>query len=68
MTTWAADTSPSLPEPVDGRVNRIVLEEGFAFSPTGIVHDMTEADWEAHVVPSFSPNGIVPSRGGSGGT
>lgn len=64
---WASDVIPSLPAPMKHPTTaKVTLDLGFAFTDTGIVHDLTEDDWEAQLVPTYAPEGVIPDSGVSG--
>lgn len=52
--SWGADTLISLPVPPAETPVRPVAA-GFAFSRFGIVHDLTQADLEGYLSPTFAP-------------
>lgn len=63
--SWASDCAASLPAPMRNAATvRVVLDMGFAFTDSGLVHDLTEDEWEAQLVPTFAPEGAIPQSGG----
>ncbi len=57
--TWGADTAISMPQP-DGRdPGQRVEFGGLAFTPLGIVHDLTDVDLEELLASGYGPPGGV---------
>jgi hypothetical protein len=59
-SAWGADTLVSLPVP-PGEDPVRPAAAGFAFSRFGLVHDLTHADLETYLYPTFTPLD-VPER------
>ncbi len=51
---WGSDVPISMPDPPPGGKPRVIFG-GFAFGPTGICHDITEARREELATPFFVP-------------
>lgn len=54
---WASDTPISFPEPPPGDIPVLVDFDGFGFTMGGIVHNISQADLEEILTPTFSPSG-----------
>lgn len=64
VDAWASDCAPSIPAPMrNPSTIRVVLDMGFAFTDTGLVHDLTEDEWEAQLFPTYAPEGVIPQSG-----
>lgn len=59
-SAWGSDTLVSLPVPPREDIVRPAAA-GFAFSRFGLVHDLTQADLEGYLYPTFTPLD-VPER------
>jgi len=59
-SAWGSDTIVSLPVPPTEPTVRPAAT-GFAFSRFGLVHDLTQADLETYLYPTFAPLD-VPER------
>ncbi len=57
---WASDTQPSMPISVNSDVVRAEVGAGFAFTPTGIKHDLNATQLEEMLIPMMSPEGVIP--------
>ena len=56
---WATDTPISFPEPPPSDTPVLVDFDGFGFTSGGIVHNLSGADLEEMVTPTFSPQGFT---------
>lgn len=54
---WGADGPISTPEPLATRDVQMVSFGGLAFTPMGLVFDLTEVDREEHYAPRYGPEG-----------
>lgn len=52
---WGADTIVSMPVPLRRRQESLKDMGGFTFTETGIAHNITEADVEVYLSPTFRP-------------
>jgi hypothetical protein len=52
---WGADTVVSMPAPLNRSGDAIVDMGGFAFTDGGIAHNITRADLEDYLFPTFRP-------------
>lgn len=59
-SAWGSDTVVSLPVPPAEAPVRPAAS-GFAFSRFGLVHDLSQADLETYLAPTFAPLD-VPER------
>lgn len=55
MSTWASDTKPSMPAPVQSDNPIRVPFKGFGFTAGGIAHDISEVEVERRSIPTFAP-------------
>lgn len=57
MTTqqWGTDTIISMPAPLRQGQEPLVDMGGFTFTTTGLAHNLTRADLEAYLSPTFRP-------------
>lgn len=63
---WGTDTAISMPVPPTQHV-LVILGGGFCFTAGGIGHDLTQADMEEMLVPTFAPPNIdLREDGGQG--
>lgn len=62
--TWASDTPISMPEAPPEDVPVLVDFEGFGFSMSGIVHNVSGADLEELRSPHFAPEGYQGEQAG----
>ena len=53
IPSWGSDVPISMPQPPPNAVE--VPMHGFGMSRFGLVHDLTEVEFEALRVPSFAP-------------
>lgn len=56
---WAADTPISFPVPPEQDAPVLVDFDGFGFTSNGIVHNISGADLEEMVTPTFAPQGFT---------
>lgn len=57
---WGTDTTISMPAPLRKNQPALVDMGGFAFTETGLAHNLTDSDLEVYLTPTFRPN---PLRG-----
>lgn len=57
---WGADVPVSMPQPLDEANPGLVPMDGFCFTSAGLAHDLSRADWERLVVPTFAPE--IPTQ------
>ena len=55
---WATDVPISFPEPPSEDAPVLVDFDGFGFTSGGIVHNLSGADLEEMVTPTFAPQGF----------
>lgn len=52
--SWGTDVPVSMPQPL-GDNQGVIDMDGFCFTDGGIAHNLSRADWEQLVVPTFAP-------------
>lgn len=57
-TAWGTDGPVSMPVPPKGQ--KLVTYGGFTFTEYGIAHDVTEADLEEVLGPTYAPSNYIP--------
>lgn len=60
-TNWGASVKISMPAPLSPDNQALVDMDGFCFTPNGIAHNLSQADWEKLAIPTFAPES--PTQG-----
>lgn len=55
---WGTDTTISMPAPLRTDQEPLVDMGGFAFTESGLAHNITNSDLEVYLTPTFRPNPI----------
>lgn len=58
---WGSDTVVSMPAPLRRDQEALVDMGGFAFTETGIAHNLSSSDLEVYLAPTFRPSPIKPT-------
>lgn len=55
---WGADTPISMPQPLsnDDAAGPTAPMGGFVFTASGLMHDLTQSDWEDMSRPTYRPS------------
>jgi hypothetical protein len=54
LPAWSSDTPISMPQPAEDQV--LIPMFGFGMTRMGLVHDLTDAEFERLRTPSYSPD------------
>lgn len=59
--SWASDVPVSAPAAIDPARPGLVDLGGFTFTTGGIAHNITQADREELLTPTYAPDGVRPT-------